>query len=95
MGPDFVNRVDIIDKNFDPKSFFGPTTQQSYFTFFLPPIFQKFGGQKKCKITFLGCGTKKRFRVKILIDYIYPIDEIWAHLEYVNIRYLKNRFLGY
>ena len=47
--------------------------------------FQKFGGQKKCKITFLGCGTKKRFRVKILIDYIYPIDEIWHHLEYGNI----------
>ena len=48
-------------------------------------IFRKFGGKKKCKITFLGCGTKKRFRVKILIDYIYPIDEIWAYLEYGNI----------
>ena len=48
-------------------------------------FFRKFGGQKKCKITFLGCGTKKRFRVKILIDYIYPIDEIWDHLEYGNI----------
>ena len=57
-------------------------------TKFLKPkknFFQKFRGQKKCKITFLGCGTKKRFRVKILIDYIYPIDEIWAHLEYGNI----------
>ena len=57
MIPDFVSRVDIIDKNFVLKSFFCPTTQKNYFS-----IFQTLNFEKKNFFVFkksmfkLGCG---------------------------------------